>query len=214
MDIESYNTRQANSLKNNILPSGLQVMVYVLFSIALLMVMNIGAIWNFINSSVGVSSDTANIAVADQFSRFSDFTNGLFHGRLAPMLFWACIGMITYMIVWLIQNAAANVSNDLEAEKFNHPIGFDRQRYWHSIASHKIFLVFSGLIAGVFLYLCVANFFPLTAKVFYASIYDWHWATSPFRLVADICLTVVFIYTLMILLRMARNSWRLITTNL
>ena len=33
------------------------------------------------------------------------------------MIFWACIGMVAYMVVWLIQNAAANVSNDLEAEK-------------------------------------------------------------------------------------------------
>lgn len=214
MDNQSYNTRSSSSFKSVFWPSKLEVSLYLIISVLVLVILNVGAIWNYFNSSVGVSAETSNAIVNDQVTRFSDFTNGLFQGRLAPMLFWACIGMITYMIVWVLQNAATNLGNDLEAEKFNHPIDYDRKRYWHSVNSRKIFLVFSCLIGFAFLYVALSNLLPLAAKVFYDAIYDFSLISSTLKLALDISATALLIYLLVMLFRLTRNSWRTITSNL
>jgi hypothetical protein len=213
-ELQSHNDALASSLKHSLVPSVAQVVVYLLGSLLLLTVLNAGAIWDFFNSSVGVSSETANAVVNDQFGRFSDFTGNLFDGRLAPMLFWAFLGVLTYMIVWLFQNTSLSVRNDLAARDFKHPLTLDRRRYWETVGANKIFLVCSLVLAGVFIYLCVVYFIPIFAHIFYAAIYDWHLVNSLFRILWSTLATATLIYFLLTVFRLGRNAWRSITSSI
>lgn len=213
-DVQSHNTALANSLRRTLVPSLGQVVLYIIFGFLLLVALNIGALWTYFNDSVGVSAETANGVVGDQVGRFSDFIGNLFEGRLAPMLFWAFLGVLTYTLIWLFQNTATSVRNDMAAGNYKHPWTFKPQKYWRSVVSRKIFLVCSLFLMSVFIYLCVVFWLPILARLFYVAIYNWQPLDSVWRIAVATLAVALLIYLFLTLARTARNTWRWVTNNL
>jgi hypothetical protein len=212
--MQSHSTAHAESLRSALVPSWGQVFIYILLGLITLVALNIGALWTYFNSSVGVSQETANAVISNQFDRFSNFAGNILDGRLAPMLFWGFLGVITYMVFWLIKNTAINVRNDLTAENYKHPFSFSRQKYWQSIAAHKVFLVCSIIFLSAFVYLSLVYWLPILARVFYAAIYSWEPVDSGWKLLGAILATAFLIYFVVLLARITRNAWRWVTSNL
>lgn len=214
MEIQSHNTALDRSAKKWLVPTWGQMVIYTISAFLLLIVLNLAALWTYFNGSVGVSSETASAVIQEPFQRFSDFTGGLFEGRLAPMLFWAFLGVLTYMIIWFIQNAANNVHNDLAAEQYMHPWTYQSKKYWWSVASDKIFFVCVLLVFVLFVYLCFSFFMPVLSKLFYAAIYDWQFVDSLTRLLGSVMFTAFLLYIFVLLAMLVRNSWRWVNSNL
>ncbi len=214
MQLQSHNTALDRSARKWLVPSFGQMAVYIVSAFLLLVVMNLAALWTYFNGTVGVSSETASAVIQEPFQRFSDFTTGLFEGRLAPMLFWGFLGVLTYMIIWFIQNAANNVHNDIAAEQYMHPWTFKSKKYWWSIAADKIFFVCVLLIFVLFVYLCASLFLPVLSKLFYSAIYNWHFSGSVPRLLGSVLFMSFVLYIFVLLAVLVRNSWRWVNSNL
>ena len=213
--IESYNSHLAHSVKNSFFPSWLEIFIYFLASTILLSLLNYNVFTNSIGVNSGVSQAALNSYLHDKFASSTDFLSRILEGRAGSLLFWAFLGSIIYMMVWVIQNLVINIENDVQASEFVGLKGQEAKKkaYWHSVLSYKIFFV-CGVIAFIVYVIALATFFlPLTSKVFGLAI------TSPWSLksIVDIVLaifaTVLLLYIFVLGLRFIVRVWQWIIGN-
>ncbi len=122
-------------------------------------------------------------------------------GRAILFLFWLAIGSVVYMMVWLFQNLAVEVYEDVERVK--HPgaveVADDAEsesqgNWWGTSLSHAIF-VCSSVILLLFYVLIAVNFiFPAAVQLFSIGLLTYKYLDGVIRMGLAILLTMFMIY--------------------
>lgn len=91
-----------------------------------------------------------------------------FLGRVVLFLFWLAIGSIVYVLVWLFQNFAVEVYDDITLAKMRTPNKEedDEEGWWGTTLSHTIFLGCSAILFLFYVVVVVNLLFPAWSQLF------------------------------------------------
>jgi hypothetical protein len=213
-NIESSSSKLLGaSNKRFLLPSIGQLLLYMLISLLLLTVLNIGKAWDYLNNTVLTPQGGLDRIIATKSPVLHGLLTSLSQSIILQVMFWTLVGCAVYIIIWFIKNIAINMLNDITADQYIHPHSYRRFRFWGGIFSRRIFFWFSAVI--LVLYLVTGTRVLLyMADLGYRFVINFQLAQSSLRLAEIVLATTGLIYLLVLLVHIAVNSWRLMYRDL
>lgn len=194
-------------------PSLEELLIYLLLGIVFISVLNIRALWEAINNSVQTTYVDTSSLIDEKLLTFGDRLNGLLEGRPGQMLFWAVVGCLIYMLIWLAQNFYINLRNDVVADKYLHPKNYKSTNYWEGVLAHKIFFVSVVVVFFVYIYMSLTIFIPVLSKMFYFATFSFSVPDSVLQLIFIALGSSVLLYTFVFLAKLVAYSWRTVINN-
>lgn len=200
----SQKRERAEGLKFFFYAGPAEVVLYFILGLIALLILNARALADIVaGPSQNPSSSFGYIFV----QYINDF---LSRGRLNDILFWGFLGIITYLIFWLVRNVAINIHNDFASDKFEHPWPYSRSKYWRSIVRLKLSFILCLLFLASYIFLLSA-FLPFVSHHFYLSLIAQEWLRQLPLIVGIVTVTAAAFYILGKILLALANLWRMIT---
>jgi hypothetical protein len=210
--IESSNSIGATN-KNFLLPSGAQLLLYVLVAFLLLITLNIGRAWDYLNKIVLKPQGGLDSIIATNAPGFHKILNSLSQSIILQVTFWVFVGCVVYVIIWFVKNIAINLLNDITADQYVHPTTYKSYRFWGSILARRIFFWISAIIL-VFYLIASIRVIVYLGSLCYKFIVDFHSVRSSLQLLAALAAVTGLIYILVLIVHITVNSWRLMYKDL
>lgn len=208
----SYNSRLSITARQFFIPSLPQILLYMLISSLLLVLLSGPSIWKKFNENL-----QSNVTLGDVITGNAPFlqrvVDKLSHSRIPEIVFWLLVGCSIYIVIWFARNIINNIRNDVVADSYLHPVGYDRKMFWQSIFARKI-LLFScmGLLLA---YVIVGfKFLSVISKFFYSAIDGFSLSPSIVQIIGSVLAVAILIYLLILLFHLTVNLWRLVYRNL
>ncbi|MDB5164090.1 MAG: hypothetical protein JWS12_708 [Candidatus Saccharibacteria bacterium] len=118
-------------------PTGLEVFVYIFVAIVTVTVCNL----SFFKQSLFIPNNLN--PYNSTLDSINQLVQKIFGERIAGSLslgiFWGLVGMIVYVIIWLLQNFSTELNNDLAMTKYIVPRGGDPESPIRSFLSLSLF---------------------------------------------------------------------------
>lgn len=174
------------------LPNPIELIPYFVISLLVLLVMSNKTLLTILSGS----SPVTPISVADVFGERMDSISIILAtpilGRVVLFAFWLGVGSIAYMLVWLFQNIAIEVYEDVSLSKVK---GQRRDKaadgWWGSSLSRAIF-IFSGALVMIFYIFAMINILlPAWSKLFQMGLQDF----SHFYGILQIMIAIIGTFT-------------------
>ncbi len=213
-EIKSVNESSASQVFSSLsIPGALELVIYLLAGIIFVALVNIRALWNAINSSVQTTYVDTSSIIDETLINFGDRLNGLLEGRPGQMLFWAIVGCLIYMLIWLSQNFIINLRNDVVADKYLHPNNYKSSSYWEGVLAHKIFFVTTVVVLFLYVFLSLTLFIPILSKIFKNATFSFSVPSSIIQLVLITLLSAIMLYLAVFIVKLVAYSWRAVINN-
>lgn len=209
--IESHNSHLAHSVKNYFPPSWLEVIIYFLGSFVVLTLLNYRILTGNIEASSGLSQSSLNGYLHDKLTSVADFISRLLQGRIASILFWAFLGSLIYMGIWVVQNLVINIENDVRAGEFAGQA--DKRTYWRSVVSSKVFFFCSLAVLIIYGVVLAGFLLPLASKTYGLAVSTSAFPKNLIGILLSLAAATVLLYLFVLTLRVTVRSWRWIITN-
>ena len=202
--VESYSEYTNRDIKKFFQPGGAQIIAYGLFSAAVLTLLSSRDYWDYFIkplSGGGNLEVSAPGGVQKVFGIISE-------GRLAQIIFWAVIGVVSYITVWLIKNVFFNVYNDFLAGKYVSST-HTKDSYWRGVIYRKVFFAVEAITLIAYL-ISLIKLLPILAKQLYFIVIDPRLVHRLLFSLAVILGTAILIYLFVLLARITLHSLVLI----
>jgi|GEM_PF-2135539 len=199
--------------KQFLLPSGTQLLLYALISILLLIGLNIGRAWEYLNKTVLKPQGGLDSIIATNAPGLHKILNSFSQSVILQVIFWIFVGCVVYVIIWFIKNIAINLLNDITADQYVHPHNYKRFKFWGSILGRRVFFWVSAVIL-VFYLIAGTRVLVYMANLCYRFVTNFHPAQSTLQLIEVVAATTGLIYLLVLLIHVATSSWRLMYKDL
>ncbi len=205
--IESDNQKRENRdmLRAFFYAGPAEITLYFITSLALLASLNAQALAFYISGVTPNSTDSLGRFINEKLSGF------LAQGRLANLIFWAVMGIITYLLFWLIKNVYINIHNDIVNDAFRHPSGYNRLGYWRGVVGLKGVLVLALIVLGIYIYL-LAFILPVISHQFYLALVGTKWLYQVPVLLFTVTVGAAAVYLLSKIILTIVNAWRSIVS--
>lgn len=209
----SYNSTAQHVIGGFSRPTAIEVALYLIASILFISLINFKTLWNVINNTVQTKAVDTSAVIDEKLLGLGDRLDGLLDGRVGQMIFWAIVGCIIYMLIWLAQNTIINLRNDVIADKYLHPNSYKSSSYWEGVIAHKIFFV--CLLVGfiTYVYFAFSLFIPILSQAFYVATYSFTVPDSVFQLIITLILNAILLYIFVMLGKLVIYSYQAIVNN-
>lgn len=152
-----------------ILPHPIALISYFFISLLLLAIASNQTLLVILSDGSPVTPLPIEDVFSERFSYIDDLLAVPILGRIVLFLFWLAIGSVVYMFVWLLQNLAVEVYDDITYAKLKkRPVPEDDEEigWWGSSLAHTIFIG-SSIILFLFYIIIAVNFlFPAWVQLF------------------------------------------------
>jgi len=215
-NIESINSRTSRigSLsKRFLLPSGSQLLLYALIALLLIIILNAGRAWNYLNDTVLKPEGGLDSIIATNAPAIHNVLNSLSQSVILQVVFWVFVGCVVYVIIWFIKNIAINLLNDFAADQYVHPTTYKSTRFWRSVAARRIFFWVSAVVLVLYL-IAGTRLLVYLSDLCYRFIVHFHLVQSALQILQVVAAATGLIYILVILVHISVNSWRLMYKDL
>lgn len=204
MKFKSHNSF-FEAFKGFLVPDPTGVVLYFSVSVVLLGLLNSKALWHWLNGSLVVSDSGAALPVTytPTIDRLWAFVS---ESQLLQVLFWVVVGIVAYTLVWFVWNVINNLRNDIVASDYVHPSSYTRLNYWRSVLASKVIFVVSIIVLLVYLVLFF-KLFSVIANLSLSAVDNFRLINSLVLLISSPLAGTFLIYFLVILGRVAKNSW-------
>jgi hypothetical protein len=209
----SNSSRIGATNKQFLLPSGLQLLLYVLVSFLLLIVLNIKRAWDYLNDTVLKPEGGLDSILASKVPSVHNILNSLSQSILLQVVFWIFVGCVVYVIIWFVKNIAINLLNDITADQYVHPKTYKRSFFWGSVLMRRIFFWVSATIL-VFYLVAGTRVLVYLSDMCYKYISNYQVLGSTWQLLQVLAATTGLVYLLVIIMHVVINSWRLMYKDL
>lgn len=188
-----------------LLPSPIELIPYFFASLLVLLVMSNRILLVILADGTPVTE----VSVTEVFGQRFDHITGLLAipilGRVVLFLFWLGIGSIVYMLVWLFQNLAVEVYDDLATPKLKDSKDRESEEgWWGTTLSHTIFLCSSILLLLFYAVITINFLLPAWALLFQIGLQTINEAGGVFKL-------IIALFGTMLTLHIFVLFWRLFT---
>jgi hypothetical protein len=134
-------------LKQLLIPTLSEVIIYSLLSVGILALTNVKSILDIPLLPQSASSSVGNIFHQYADSTFLRIDQVQAIGRLTNVLIWASVGAVTYIILWGISSLFVGVHNEMVVSMSYAEIGRNHKKsFWTSELSRGIFRACSLLL--------------------------------------------------------------------
>lgn len=147
-----------------ILPQPVETLIYLFVSLLVLLIASNQTILVILSEGAPVPETGVSEVFSQRINYFVEILQVPILGRVVLFLFWLAIGSIVYMAVWLFQNLAVEVYDDITIAKLRErgeKIETDQEQsggdWWGTTLAHAIF-VSSSIVVFLFFVLVTVNF--------------------------------------------------------
>jgi hypothetical protein len=205
-NIESHSSSVGTTSQQFLLPSGTQLLLYALIGILLVLALNLKNAWDYLNKTVLKPQGGLDRILAQKAPGLHHSLNSLSQSIALQVVFWIFVGCIVYVFIWFIRNITTNILNDIVADKYVHPISYNRSTYWGSILARKVF--FWASITVLVLYLVSGTrLLVYLSDLAYRFTVDFSLSHSLLEFMQIIAAATGLIYLLILIVHIAVNSW-------
>jgi hypothetical protein len=199
--------------KDILVPSFSQFFLYFLVSLLLLVALNIGKAWDYLNNSVLKPEGGLDSLIATHAPGIHKVLNSLFQSIVLQVIFWVFVGCAVYVILWFVRNIAINLLNDLTADQYVHPAAYKRYKFWSGIIARRTFFWISALILVAYLLVSAKTLLYL-ANFSYDAVINFQKIQSTIDIAGSLIAVTSMIYILVLLSHIVINSGRLMYKDL
>ncbi len=144
-------------------------------------------------------SPVTPVSVPEVFGQRFDYISELLAvpilGRIVLFLFWLGIGSIVYMLVWLFQNMAVEVYDDIATAKVkDKKTRQSEEGWWGTTLSHTIFVCSSVLLLLFYTVIAVNFLLPAWTQLFQIGLQTLGEAGGILKLVVAIIGTMLTLH--------------------
>ena len=207
-ELESHSSDRTSALRQFFTPTWVDIILYILIGGVWLTLLNFHTIWTR-NDTAAVSPSALSQLLGQKFSSLGAFLGLPLFGKISLLLFWAFIGCVAYMLLWLVQYGLITLHEDIAETTYIHPGSFSESGYWRSVIAHNIFLVCAIFVSIAYAAGAIKIFFPLLAKVFIVGLFDFPHAGAIFDIILSLLISGLVVYVAVILWRILRGIWGL-----
>lgn len=175
-----------------ILPTPMELLPYFIISLFILL---INSRYIFL-VTLANGSPVTPVSVTEVFGQRLDFISQIleipFFGRIVLFLVWLAVGSVVYMFVWMFQNMAVDVYDDIATPKLKNRREVEAEdSWWGSALARTIFIGTSILFFMFFIALTLNIFLPLLIQLFQVSLQDVGLLSGKIKLFISILLTMI-----------------------
>jgi hypothetical protein len=211
--IQSNSSHIGATNRQFIIPSGSQLLLYALISCLLLVILNAGRAWNYLNDIVLSPQGGLDKLLSSNAPEIHKLVNAVSHSILLQVVFWIVVGCLVYIFIWFVKNIAINMLNDIAADQYVHPASYKRARFWESVIVRRIFFWTSAVIL-VFYSVAATRLLVYLANVCYRQILHFQFLQSSLEILESIAAVAGLIYVLILIVHIVMNSWRVMYKDL
>jgi hypothetical protein len=198
-----------SGLKSILLPSGLEVFLYLVVSILLLSLSNAKKIWHYFS---GYFSHQSGFDLGSKIPGINTLSKA-YQGRVLQIIFWVIVGIAIYTLFWFLRNIVNNVRNDVVAGSYVRPRDYKVSNYWKSILMRKILFGLSVVLLIVYLYAGIQMVAQL-GSLCYDYVTKFQPIHSTLYILGGLFFTCLLLHVFIILCRVSARSWQFIYTDL
>jgi len=142
--------------------------------------------------------------VARRLNYYAEVTQTPILGRVILFSFWLAIGSFVYMLVWLFQNIAVEVYDDVSRAKLRSsgaaPVEEESEDseedngWWGTTLSHTIFVGSSVMVLLFFVVIVVNFLFPAAVQLFEIGLQTFTELSGITKLLTAIASVMVILY--------------------
>lgn len=189
-----------------LLPQPLEIPVYFFVSLLLLLIASNQTLLVILADG----SPVTDLALTDVFGQRLDYLGELLQvpilGRIVLFLFWLAIGSVVYMLVWLFQNLAVEVYDDLAFAKLKTPrhksTDDEEGGWWGTTLAHALFIGSAVIVLLFYVLIAVNLLFPAWIQLFQIGLQSLSQINSLLKLLIAIVGTMVSLYILTLFWRL------------
>jgi hypothetical protein len=172
------------------LPTIYQIVLYFLISCLLLIMLNTGKAWDYLNNTVLIPQGGLDSIIATNAPSLHTVLNYVSQSIILQVIFWVFVGSVVYVLIWFVKNIAINLLNDITADQYIHPKSYQRTKFWSSILARFL------------------------ANICYEAIVKFHPVHSSLTILESALVITGVIYILVVVVHIVANSWRLLYKDL
>jgi hypothetical protein len=195
------------------LPTIYQIVLYFLISCLVLIMLNTGKAWDYLNNTVLIPQGGLDSIIATNAPSLHTVLNYVSQSIILQVIFWVFVGSVVYVLIWFVKNIAINLLNDITADQYIHPKSYQRTKFWSSILARRIFFWVSAVIVVVYISVSMRFIFYL-ANICYEAIVKFHPVHSSLTILESALVITGVIYILVVVVHIVANSWRLLYKDL
>ncbi len=186
--------KQVKSIKGFLMPGWNEVILFFVFSLAFILLINASVIWEVLNNYSGINVTESSGAIRIQFDTFyEEYFASKFLARVAVFVFWGMVGSVTYMLVWAIWHFYLRIKEDIDESKYEN--NKKSSSFWQSRMSQHM-LVFFSTTAGI-LYLLVAFYlYPTVFALSKLTLYNLSDFLYYQYIILAILISMIYLYLL------------------
>ncbi len=192
--------RQAVQALLWLLPSAIEISVYVLMALALLAISNFNFISDFLLIPADFSFKEALLGSLENL--LAELVGTQMAATLITGIFWGIVGMLVYVFIWLFGNFSTELSNDLAITKYVHPRGSDTYSPLKGLVFRLLFHIFTIVILLVYINVLITVFLPLWTTRYSGLIDLWPQQEAIIRASLAILSQVLALHILTIFVRL------------
>lgn len=184
--------RQVKSIKDFLLPSWNEVLLYFVLSLVFMLAINASVVWKLLNDYSGINVVESSSALRIQFDSFyEEYFASKFLARVAVFVFWGMVGSITYMMVWAIWHFYLRIKEDIDESKYE--TNKKSSSFWQSRLSQHL-LVFFSTTAGILYFLIAFYLYPTIIALSKLTLYNLSEPLYYQYIVIAVLISVLYIY--------------------
>lgn len=188
-----------------LLPQPVELLTYLFVSLLLLLIASNQTLLVILSDGSPVPESGISEVFSQRLGYLDELMQVPILGRIILFLFWLAIGSVVYMVVWLFQNIAVEVYDEVATAKLRERgevVEEDKGSWWGTTLAHAIF-VGSSIILFIFYVLIAVNlFFPAWVQLFRFGLVTFGTLDSAFNLAVAIIGTMVTVYVFVLFWRL------------
>lgn len=184
-----------------LLPQPVDLIPYLLVSLLALVVASNQTLLVILSDGTPVTDTALSSVFSERLDSIGELLQVPILGRIVLFLFWLAIGSIVYMVVWLFQNLAVEVYDDIATAKLKDlnpqqvteedDVEESDDSWWGTTLAHTLF-VCSSVILFMFFLIIVANLlFPAWVKLFQIALQSLTQVSGILMLVLSVIGTMI-----------------------
>lgn len=196
----AFNSKQTKLAILWIMPTALEVFVYAFISAITFAISNLA----FFRQSLFLPT---------QFNLYHDVINSISQlieravgeriaGSLSLGIFWGLVGMIVYVVIWLIQNFSTELSNDLAMTKYVYPRGADPESSLRNFISLTVFRLIIFVLFVFYINLVVRVLFLHWLNVYQNLLHHWLQSGYLFRALVALLTQMIILHGFVVFTRL------------
>ncbi len=188
-----------------LLPQPIELLIYLFVSLLILLITTNRVLLQILSGSSPVPEAGISEVLSQRADSFDQLLAIPILGRVVLFLFWLAIGSVVYMLVWVFQNMAVEVYDDLTLAKITDPRARQAASeelqeesedggWWGTTLAHTIFVGSGVILFLFFLIIAVNGLLPLWSQLFQIGLQSIGQLASVLKIIMSLLGTMVMVH--------------------